>query len=40
MGWKYGNVFREISVKQYDDIVLGKYGGNISAGAKRMKTVR
>lgn len=35
MGWKYGNVFREISVKQYDDIVLGKYGGNISAGAKK-----
>ncbi len=25
----------EISVKQYGDIVLGKYGGNISAGAKK-----
>lgn len=29
----------EVSVKQYGDIVLGRYGGNISAGAKRMKTV-
>ncbi|KFN04475.1 phosphatase 2C family protein [Bacillus clarus] len=25
----------EVSVKQYGDIVLGKYGGNISAGAKK-----
>ena len=25
----------EISVKHYGDIVLGKYGGNISAGAKK-----
>ncbi|PEP10237.1 protein phosphatase [Bacillus wiedmannii] len=25
----------EISVKQYGDVVLGKYGGNISAGAKK-----
>ena len=25
----------EISVKQYGDIVLGAYGGNISAGAKK-----
>ncbi|PEB51459.1 protein phosphatase [Bacillus pseudomycoides] len=25
----------EISVKQYGDIVLGRYGGNISAGAKK-----
>lgn len=25
----------EISVKQYGDIVLGKYGGNKSAGAKK-----
>ncbi|PFK31245.1 protein phosphatase [Bacillus cereus] len=25
----------EISVKQYGDIALGKYGGNISAGAKK-----
>ncbi len=25
----------KISVKQYGDIVLGKYGGNISAGAKK-----
>ena len=25
----------EISVKQYGDIMLGKYGGNISAGAKK-----
>ena len=29
----------EISVKQYGDIVLGAYGGNISAGAKRTKMV-
>ena len=29
----------EISVKQYGDIVLGKYGGNKIAGAKRMKMV-
>lgn len=29
----------EVSVKQYGDIVLGRYGGSISAGAKRMKTV-
>lgn len=27
----------EISIKQYGKIVIGKYGGNISAGAKRMK---
>lgn len=25
----------EVSVKQYGDIVLGTYGGNISAGAKK-----
>ncbi|MGR3778642.1 PP2C family serine/threonine-protein phosphatase [Bacillus paramycoides] len=25
----------EVSVKQYGDIVLGKYGGNINAGAKK-----
>lgn len=25
----------EISVKQYGDIVLGRYGGNRSAGAKK-----
>lgn len=30
----------EVSVKQYGDIVLGTYGGNISAGAKRTKMVR
>lgn len=29
----------EVSVKQYGDIVLGIYGGNINAGAKRMKMV-
>lgn len=25
----------EISIKQYGEIVIGKYGGNISAGAKQ-----
>lgn len=27
----------EVSVKQYGDIVLGTYGGNISAGAKERR---
>lgn len=25
----------EISIKQYGEIVIGKYGGNISAGANK-----